>query len=116
MELSQFDTKRQVLHQQAFIGIQKHYVGTLPFRNIDITAERYVPAAQNALGFKIFGIYRLIVRHDTARPNTQFQQQITVNQTAQTDHNQRSMGENIAPFVHSAFFCRHQHRTVRARN
>ena len=116
MEFLQFDRKRQVLHQHAVIRIQKHHVRTLPFRNIDIAPKRQVGFSQHAFGLKVFGVNRRIVRHDLAGEHADFQQDIAVYQTAQTNYNQRGMGKDIAPFVHRTFFRRHQNRTVFTRN
>ena len=116
MEFLQFDGKRQVLHEHAVIRIQKYHVRALTFRNIDIAPKRQIGRTQHAFGLKVFGVNRRIVRHDLAGEHADFQQDIAVYQTAQTNHNQRGMGKDIAPFVHRAFFRRHQNRTVFTRN
>ena len=104
------------MHEHAVIRIQKYHVRTLTFRNIDIAPKRQVGFTQHAFWLKVFGVNRSIVRHDLAGEHTDFQQDIAVYQTAQTNHNQRGMGKDIAPFVHHAFFRRHQNRAVFTRN
>ena len=116
MEFLQFDGKRQVLHEHAVIRIQKYHVRALTFRNIDIAPKRQIRRTQHAFGLKVFGVNRGVVRHDLAGEHADFQQNIAVYQTTQTNHNQRGMGKDIAPFVHRTFFRRHQNRTVFTRN
>ena len=84
----------------------------MPFDDVHIAAKRNIARAQRAFRLEIIGKHGFIIGHDFAGEHTGFEQKIAVDQAAQANHHNGGMSENIAPFVHSTFFGRHQHRAI----
>ena len=104
LEIPQFDGERQFLHQKTVAQPQKHEIGRAALGQHDVAAKRRRRAGRQPAGRRhVAGGQVAGLDRDLAAPFLQLQPQVAIQQTADSDHHHRRVGEQIAQPLVTAF-------------